>query len=48
MIVKALLAGLAGLFLLAVIVWIGRQCWLDSKDDFRMVWNNVFKKKNAD
>lgn len=42
---------LSVIFLLVVIVCIARQCYLDSKDDFKMVFDDVktmFKKKKAD
>ena len=39
------------IFMGAVIVGIGRACWKDSKDDFKMVLDDcrkLFKKKRAD
>lgn len=42
---------LSVIFLLAVIICIARQCYLDSRDDFKMVFDDVktmFKKKKAD
>jgi hypothetical protein len=42
---------LSVIFLLVVIVSIARQCYLDSRDDFKMVFDDVksmFKKKKAD
>lgn len=41
----------AYVFMGAVIVGIGRACWKDSKDDFRMIFHDVrnrFSKKKAD
>lgn len=42
---------LSVIFLLVVIVCIARQCYLDSRDDFKMVFDDVkamFKKKKTD
>lgn len=42
---------LAVVFLLVVIVGVARQCYLDSRDDFKMVFDDVksiLKKKKAD
>lgn len=42
---------LSVIFLLVIIVGIARQCYLDSRDDFKMVFDDVktmFKKKKAD
>lgn len=42
---------LAVVFLLAAIIGIARQCYIDSRDDFKMVFDDVkamFKKKKAD
>lgn len=42
---------LSVIFLLVVVVGIARQCYLDSRDDFKMVFDDVkavLKKKKAD
>ena len=48
---RILLAALAYIGIIIVGVLIARQCWKDSKDDFKMVFDDVkamFKKKKAD
>lgn len=49
--IRILLTVIAYIFMGGVIILIGRTCWKDSKEDFRMVFRdvrNMFKKKKAD
>lgn len=51
MILKYIGLTLSLILLIGCILWIARQCWLDSKDDFKMVWTDfktMLKKKKAD
>lgn len=49
--IRILLTVIAYIFMGGVIIWIGRACWKDSKDDFRMIFHdvrNMLTKKKAD
>lgn len=50
--VSNILTTIAYIFVIALIVYIGRQCWKDTKNDFRRLYREaryiIHKKKRAD
>lgn len=51
MVIKYIALAVSILFMIALMGWIARQCWIDSRNDFKMAFSSLkdhFKKKKAD